>query len=263
MIPRILCVFLALFALHATAEVKVLPMPGDTKLVVFPYDPNNTYTILTRPRNVTDISLQPNEEVVAMALGETTQWIVTDAPGHVFIKPIYPDIVTSGTLVTNKRTYQLSLRSSPEDGKFYQRVSWDYPEMLVLRAQHAMEVKSVVDNERARIEASVLTPAMNVEQLNFDYAIEGEADWRPVQVFDDGRATWIRLRKSQDSPVIFALGEEDKLELLNTNARGEYVVIQRILPKILLRLGKTDVRVINTRIAPRKTWVPPLFGGGA
>lgn len=235
----------------ASAESKVIPMPADTKLVSFSFDANNTYTILARPRNITDITLHQDEEIVAMALGDTAQWMVTDAPGHIFIKPLHPDIVTSATLVTSKRTYQLSLRSSPENGKFYQRVAWDYPDLLVLRSQQATRVKATVDLERAKLESTIVTPGVSIETMNFDYGLEGEADWMPSQVFDDGKFTWIRLRKSQDLPAVFALNGNGDAELVNTNIRGEYLIIQRVLPRILMKLGKTEVKAINRKLYSR------------
>ena len=184
-----------------------------------------------------------------MALGDTAQWMVSDTPGHVFIKPLHPDIVTSGTLVTNKRTYQLSLRSSPEDGKYYQRVSWQYPDLIVLRTQQAARVKETIDTERNRLEATVVSGDVNMENVNFDYDVDGKADWRPSQVFDDGKFTWIRLGKTQDLPAVFSINDDGKAELVNTNIRGEYIVVQRILPRILLKLGKTEVRIVNRKLA--------------
>jgi type IV secretion system protein VirB9 len=258
MIRTMLAAVLAACSLQAFAESKPIPMPADTKLVSFSFDSNNTYTILARPRNITDITLHKDEEIVAMALGDTVQWMVNDAPGHVFIKPLHPDIVTSATLVTTKRTYQLSLRSSPENGKFYQRVAWDYPDLIVLRTQQAARVKATVDMEKARLDATVISPGLAVEDLNFNYAIEGDPEWKPSQVFDNGKFTWLRLRKSQDMPAVFALGDDDKAELVNTNIRGEYMIVQRILPKILLKLGKTEVKVTNRKLQPDRGW----FSGG-
>lgn len=248
---RALCALtLAFAATVSLAEVQPIPMPADTKLVTFTFDQNNTYTILTRPRAVTDLALHPEEEVVAMALGDSAQWIVTDAPGHIFIKPLHPGIVTSGTLVTSKRTYQISLRSSPEDGKYYQRVSWEYPDLIVLRRQQAVQVKAAVDLQRSKHEATIVSPDVKIENINFNYRIDGEADWKPQQVFDDGKFTWIRLGQTQDIPVVFALSEDDKAELINTNIRGEYLVAQRILPRMLLKLGERQVKITNRKLAP-------------
>ena len=117
---------------HAAAQSAPAPMamPLDTRLVVFRYDPNVSYPILTRPGAVTHIALEPDETVQAFALGDTVQWIVQDKGPHLFVKPTRADLFTSGTLVTTRRTYQLALRSSPPNGQWYQRVSWSVPDLL-------------------------------------------------------------------------------------------------------------------------------------
>ena len=109
------------------AEQQAIPMPGDTRLVQFTFDANDSYTVLSRPGAVTDIQYSPEEKLVALAIGDSTQWMTSKSPGHVFLKPLRPDIFTSATLVTDKRTYQLTLRASPENGKWYQQVRWNYP----------------------------------------------------------------------------------------------------------------------------------------
>ncbi len=116
----------------AWADIKPIPMPADSKLVEFPYDPNDTFIVLTRPKAVTDIVLHPDEEIQGLALGDTAQWIVKDTKGHIFIKPIRPNIATTATLVTSARTYQFTLQSSPEDGIFYQRVGFTYPQLVII-----------------------------------------------------------------------------------------------------------------------------------
>ena len=64
---------LALSLVSATipvhAEIKPIPMPADAKLVEFPYEPNDTFVVLARPKSITDIVLHPDEEVIGLALG--------------------------------------------------------------------------------------------------------------------------------------------------------------------------------------------------
>ena len=228
------------------AEIKSIPMPGDSRLVVFTYDPNNTYTILARPKSVTDIALHAGENIVALAVGDTTQWVITKTVGHVFIKPIDPGIATTATLVTDQRTYQLTLRSSPEDGKFYQRVSWNYPEVLIFEQQQRQHVQMRQDAEKARLDATVVTPGVNIEKLNWDYKVKGDAPFKPVQVFDDGKFTWIMLPNIQEMPAVFMMSDESsKGELLNYNLRGKYLVVQRLAPEIMLKLGEKEIRILN------------------
>ena len=229
----------------ALAQRLPLAMPQDTRLVVFRYDVNESYLLLTRPGAVTHLALEPDETVVALALGDTVQWIVQDKGPNVFLKPIRADLYTSGTLVTNRRTYQLGLRSSPEGGAWYQRVSWTYPELLAIAREAPARAAAVV----ARPERERMAPdGVPVERLNFDYRISGRAPFRPVQVLDDGRFTYIQMPASlQEMPALFVAGDSGEGERVNYLVRGRFMVVQRLADRFLLRLGRMQVSAERTQ----------------
>jgi type IV secretion system protein TrbG len=83
----------------ACAEVVPNAMPGDSRLVVFRYDANNTYTILAMPGMPTDIQISADEKMSGFAIGDTVQWVIEELPGHIFIKPLKASLFTAGTLV--------------------------------------------------------------------------------------------------------------------------------------------------------------------
>jgi P-type conjugative transfer protein TrbG len=226
---------------NAYAEVPTVAMPGDNRLVTFVYDANDSYTILTRPRSVTNLALRSGESVLALALGDTTQWMTEIIEGHVFVKPLRENIFTTGTLVTNQRTYQLTLRASPENGKFYQRVSWEYPTLVRHRGEPPPAHPAA---ERVAEQPSIST-AVDITKVRFGYSIKGEAPFRPVNVFDDGTFTYLKLPASlQDMPAVFVQGVGTKaLELTNYVVKGEHVIVQRLAEKIVLKLGKVEVEV--------------------
>lgn len=229
--------------LPAQAEIKPIPMPADARLVEFPYEPNDTFIVLTRPKSITDIVLHQDEDVLGLALGDTFQWQVKEAKGHIFVKPLRPNLSTSVTLVTTARTYQFTLQSSPEDGAWYQRVSFTYPQLLVIERERQAAVRRTNEAEQARLDNQLASPRLSPENLNFEYAISGDASFKPVQVFDDGKFTWVRMPKTQDMPAFFMVAEDGGIELINTHLRGDYVVVQRLVNKLLLKLGKTEVKV--------------------
>jgi P-type conjugative transfer protein TrbG len=234
----------------ASAGQAPVAMPQDTRLVVFRYDPNESYLLLTRPGAVTHIALEPDESVVAFALGDTVQWLVQDKGPNVFLKPLRADLYTSGTLVTNRRTYQLGLRSSPEGGAWYQRVSWAQPGLIVPRGEppgrDAPPPLPAVSPPRER----PATDAPRIDRLNFDYRISGRASFRPVQVLDDGRFTYLQMPIGlQELPAFFVGGETGEGELVNYLVRGRFVVVHRLADRFLLRLGRAQVVVERTQSA--------------
>ncbi len=234
------------------AEQQAIPMPGDTRLVQFNFDPNDSYTVLSRPGAVTDVQYSPEEKLVALAIGDSTQWMTSKTPGHVFLKPLRPDIFTSATLVTDRRTYQLTLRASPENGMWYQQVRWNYPDEMMWQAAQEEKRRDAEERERKRLDAISVTQGVSVDKLNFNYTVTGEAAFRPKMVFDDGRFTWIRVGADiQELPALFVTSEQGA-ELANYVVKGEYLVVQRLVPSAMLKLGTAEVRI--ARGEERTSW---------
>jgi type IV secretion system protein VirB9 len=250
---------LASFTGVVNAESQSIAMPGDAKLVVFNYDQNNTFTILTMPGNITDIHLNEGEKVNALALGDSVQWITAKAEGHIFIKPTKSNIFTSATLVTDQRTYQLTLRASPEGGKWYQRVSWKYPDLIVMkqteleaqaRAQKIAAEAIQVEEKKRQADSMAISiskaPGNPVADLNFEYTVKGDAEFKPVQVFDNGKMTWLKMpSKNQEWPATFILDESETTEVVNPLREGEFIKITRLFKKCVLRLKDREVVITN------------------
>lgn len=230
-----LAVMLAIAGLgNAQAAMEPTQFPQETRLVRFVYDENRTFDVLTQPNAITDIRLSPGETLTAFALGDTVQWVYDQAPGHIFVKPTREGLYTSATLVTDKRSYQLQLRSMPKDGNWYQRVSWEYPSLVVSRASES-SAPVVAQTDAGEIASP--------DKLRFGYRVKGSAPFAPTNVFDDGERTWLRLPSGiQDTPAAF-LREGGKLTLVNYTLRGDYMVIQRVIDTLVLKAGKSEVVV--------------------
>ena len=212
------------------------------RMAQFRYDQNGAYAILCRPGAPTDIELAPEEHVVGFALGDTVQWVVEELPGHVFVKPLKANLATAGTLVTNRRTYQLSLRSVSADAAWHQRVSWIYPDLVVLRdrAREPSAPAPTSAPEPPQTGRRAVDPA----SLRFSYEITGDPSLRPLQVFDDGRFTWLRMRSTGQLPAVFALGP-DGAEVVNYSTQGDYLLVHRVMQAAVIKLGRAEARIVN------------------
>jgi P-type conjugative transfer protein TrbG len=86
-----------------------------------------------RPGRVTVIALQPGEELVTVAAGDTVRWIVGDTSSgsgdalrvNVLVKPIRSGLKTNLVITTSRRTYLLELTSTEKT--WMASVSWEYP----------------------------------------------------------------------------------------------------------------------------------------
>ncbi|HCA27219.1 MAG TPA: hypothetical protein DEP05_06195, partial [Betaproteobacteria bacterium] len=234
------------------ADSVAYPMATDNKLVVFRYDPNQSYTILTLPETVTDIQIGGDEHLTAPpAIGDSVEWVVEPVGRNVFVKPTRNGIFTSMTLVTNKRSYQITLRSSPKGGKWYQRVTWNYPDVVI--ADFDAAKAEAVRRKAAERRRVGIAPAADADCLscNFDYSVAGSGSIKPAVVYDNGKVTFIRFpKKAQELPVVF-VDDGGKKELVNYNydPHDSCIVVQRVVRKLILTDGDAEVMLTNRKMA--------------
>lgn len=256
-----------LTAFPASAELIATPLRGDTRLVEFQFDPDNTFLVLSKPRAVTHLQFAPDEQIMSVAAGDTSNWEITPTKNrkNLFLKPKFEELETSLTVLTDKRPYQFVLKSTSDGKKWYQRVSWVYSSQVVLEfdpaaASEAEDAasKGTVTNQAPSASATSGRPegpaGINPEAMRFSYRIEGDAKFRPEIVFDDGRFTYFRMPADlQEQPALFAVIEGTEFSLVNYTVNGNFIVAQRLLDTAVLKLGKPEVRV--TRVEEKRNWL--------
>lgn len=271
----------------ANAELVATPLPGDARLVEFQFDEDNTYLILTKPKAITHLKFAPDEKFASVFAGDTSQWEITPskAGANIFVKPKFEGIETSLTVVTSKRNYQFVLRSTGDGKKWYQRVSWMYSSSMVLEQDAQLDGRAsssqisipplpdptLINSGIRPIQAAPanfasplggmgsagMPEGIKPESLRFTYKMDGDAPFKPRQVFDDGKFTYFKMPADlQDMPALFAVQDGQEYALVNYVIKGDYLVAQRLIETAVLVLGKTEVRVTRT-----KTDSNGLFGG--
>ena len=202
------------------------------------------YRLETAPERISDIALQPGEVLVAVAAGDTARWVIGDTASgsggsrrsHVLVKPVAAGLRTNLVIATDRRVYHLELRSGREATSL---ISWTYPESELIAL--------APDGSAQRAPELV---AVGLERLNFGYAIVGDAPWRPVRAFDDGRRVFIQFPPglaTGEAPPLFALGRTGKPELLNYRKHGLYYIVDRLFEAAELRLGEKRQQVVRIR----------------
>lgn len=223
---------------------------------VYPWSEGALYQLYASPGQITDIVLQPGEQLVGpgpVAAGDTTRWIIgdtvsgsgSDQRAHILVKPTRTGLVTNLVINTDRRTYHLELRSTPD--AYMASVSWTYPQDALI---------ALAARNRAAAEAQSTVPGINIDALNFRYEIDGDkVPWRPVRAFDDGRQVFIELPQTigqSELPPLFIAGANGEGELVNYRLRGKFLVVDRLFAGAELRLGvgKTERRVRILRDGP-------------
>jgi type IV secretion system protein VirB9 len=241
------CQPVVLWVLVAGCVLSSLPLEARTsgvysigRIVRFRYRQGRSETILTRPDAVTDLILPAGEHPVSLALGDTVRWVVAQDTHDIFIKPVRAGLFTSGTLVTNRRRYELIFVSVPPGSPWYQAVSWRTQSLWSLR--DAPPPPSAIRPVRSRRPACP-TGQPWYRRLHFAYRIHGKAPWRPVRVFDDGRRTFIELARGvQDMPALF-VRHGHRYSLVNYRVHGRWILYPHRFRAAELQLGRRRVRM--------------------
>lgn len=259
----VICALLAIpSAPHAAPARKVvtdiaaqaMPAPKENRIVRYTYSPDVIFRILSVPNLTTHLELAEDEGVdETPAIGDSAQWIVTGGPRHLFIKPLRFDLETTFTVITDKRTYQFQLISGKSAGApVYQKVSFNYPEQQALVKIRKQEAKAKVEAEENRLRDQIVAPTIDPADLDFDYEVTGTAPFKPTAVYSNGAFTYLAMPSVQDSPAIFLLDDEGNPSLINYQVKGNLVVVERMAERLLLKLGKAEVKVTKRAVNGKK-----------
>jgi type IV secretion system protein VirB9 len=213
---------------------------------VFPFSDGTIYQVYTAPGAVTDIALQPGENLVAVAAGDTVRWVIGDTTSgigaekrtHILVKPFASGLATNLVVTTERRSYHLQLTATSRTAMAV--LSWTYP------ADQLIALRRAADQAAA---AAPVSEGLAVDSLHFNYAISGDAPaWRPLRAFDDGRQTFVEFPASiavGDAPPLFVVGPTGEAELVNYRVRGRFYVVDRIFDAAELRLGTKKQQVVR------------------
>ena len=207
--------------------------------VVFNYSENSIYEVYSKPDYLTTLRLAPNEKVIFKAGGDTELWMIEEAVGgkenrtYIYIKPLEEDIKTNINIVTDKHSYFINIES--KNGEYNPLVEWQYPN----------ERKILMNEYEDNSEAIGTTDLM---KLNYRYFWNKNSKLSPVQVFDNGKKTFIVLKANlQEMPAFYVKGLDNQLSLVNTKIEGRNVMINSVVKEIHMTLGKKTLKIYNRK----------------
>lgn len=231
---------------RANASAAIEPSSANymNAIQIYPYTRGALYQVYAAPEQVTDIALQPGEELMSVSAGDTVRWVLGDtvsgagdqAQVHILVKPIQAGLKTNLIITTSRRAYHLELHAFRET--YMAAVSWRYSDQPLVRRM--AETSGQV--ERA-------PQGLQLDRLRFRYEISGdEPHWRPTRVFDDGRKVYIQFPARLDqgeAPPLFVVGRDGKSQLVNYRMRDNYYVVDRLFALAELRLGEKNQDVVR------------------
>lgn len=208
---------------------------------------------------ICDIQLQVGENVNSVHLGDTARWNVEPAITgsgvlqrvHVIIKPLDVGLDTTLIVTTDRRSYNLRLRSHRTE--FMPKISFTYPEESLAKFNNLKRI------EHQEIERETMPATREyLGNLDFKYSIDGKAKWKPVRVYNDGTKTIIQMPDEMaqtESPTLLVVRENEAIfssdEEIMVNYRvqnGRYIVDTVFDKAIMIAgVGRNQTKITITR----------------
>lgn len=212
----------------------------------YDFDKDFTYEIYCQPYRVTDIILEPGEQVIEMPfLSEEKVWEVGAGVSregnvdtqHFFMKPAYSGLTTAFILITDRRVYHMLLKSFKDC--WMTQVKWKYPNTMPFNLMsgklRGSEAVGAVSQDSTGVD-----PAFLSFDYKMSYSLFKKPYWLPKRVYDDGRRTFIVMDETvlhMVTPVLF----NKRNHMINYAVNKNIIVIPELIEKVTLRVGLQKV----------------------
>jgi len=222
-------------------EAQSMPVRKENGKIVYLYG-STLPTVICAPLSVCDIELQEGEKIVGKPLiGDSARWETLPALSgsgasmitHIIVKPFEANLSTTLIVLTTKRTYHIKLVSS--DKNWTPRVGFSYPEDID-RQWALYNAEASAQTEKKTIPET----KQNIDALNFEYDIRGDAPWKPVRVYNDGVKTYIQMpekMKYTEAPALLVLGSDGEKQIVNYRLKGDRYIVDQLFTKAILIAG--------------------------
>lgn len=270
--------FLWMLLISASAIALEAPTGSkfDARIQRVHYNEHDVVEINAYPGIATQIMFAPEEEVLDIASGFSEGWEFVNRRNHLYLKPksahgksgtaIEPfsgQWDTNLIVTTNLRVYSFDLvlhrENFPADQKENEtslnpqeskkekiayRIAFYYPEEAAEKARLALEEKEIAQ----RLSDDV--------PKNWHYSIQmgkNSKEIAPLSAYDDGRFTYFQFPGNREFPAVFVVSSDQSESLVNSHidpTHPDVLVVQRVAPEFILRLGNEVAAVYNDRYDP-------------
>ena len=229
-------------------QVDVITRPDGT--IEFPY--GLTEAIVTAKKMMySKIVLQEGEKITNISVGDNVRWHITsnyigdtnDYTPVVLIKPFFGGLQTSISITTDKRDYDIIIRSV-ESGDFMQRTGFYYP-------QDKADGVNVARSPDEVNTSGGSAPKIDIANITYPYVVTGDKKlvWFPKRVFTDGKKVFIEMPpgvSGAELPAPMAINFKNQREVVNFRYYRPYFVIDTLFDKGILVIGTDKYQQIVT-----------------
>ena len=236
---------------QARSATQLTPVPGPDGAIRFLHGSVQP-SIVCAVMQVTDIELEPGEQINNISIGDSARWLVEPAVTgagvaevqHIILKPMDVGLETSLIVTTNRRTYHFRLKSHKT--QYMPKGSCIYPEAVQARVL-CLKERQTEEKEKNTIPET----QEYLGNLDFAYRISGSAPWKPVRVYNDGVKTIIQMppkMKQTEAPSLLVLNGDEEV-MVNYRLQGDRFIVDQLFDKAILiaGVGSKQTKITITR----------------
>lgn len=236
-----------LLATPILALLVAAPSASAQALQTYDYQPDRIYPVRTGLGITTQIELSPSEKILDYSTGFSSGWELTRRDNVFYLKPKNVDVDTNMMVRTATHSYIFELKVVATDWKTLDqarragvqyKITFKYPDDTSFAAAKKQQ-------ENASAQSAALVPGRSYN-FDYDYATRTakKAPWLvPVNVYDDGRFTYIRMSDMKDFPtgdfpaVFMRETEHGEDSLVNTTVEGNTIIVHGTYSYLVIRHG--------------------------
>lgn len=234
------CLFLTSMTLNAGAQA----------IEQYTYAPDAIYPVRAGLGITTEIVLDPHEKITDYSTGLSNGWDLTRRGNIFYLRPKNVDVATNMLVHTEAHAYIFELKVVATDWKTLaqaKREGVEYKITFKYPADASFAKETVQPSDAPSLNTALL-PSRSYD-FNYDYAAKrGTPPWLiPVNVYDDGHFTYIKLSDSArfptgDFPAVFMREQAHAQDsLVNTTVQGNTIIVHGTYPYLVIRQGNNVV----------------------
>lgn len=210
------------------------------------------------PTRACDVEMEPAEKVKKVIMGDGANWTWAPAESiehgktiqHVIIQPKDSALESNVIITTDHRTYHIKLYAPKVEGAYLNRIGFYYPEELVSSWEEKAGVEA--DAKVKEEGTNVMQNAVSIDKLAFDYRVSGDADFKPLRVFNDGERVYLEMPDSLrngENPILMLIDEKGGAMVVNYRREEDpgtgkiHYIVDKLFSKAELRAGSDKVEI--------------------
>ncbi|MCW3796885.1 TrbG/VirB9 family P-type conjugative transfer protein [Sphingomonas sp. BN140010] len=218
--------------------------PPDTRVRSILFTPDKVIRLVGKPGYQSSVRFAPDERIENIAVGDSAAWQVTPNKrgDHLFIKPMIANARSNLMVVTDRRTYLFDLEASRTAQPVY-ALSFRYPDYP---APGSVPPPPAPPPSSVPVAVAAATPPKPLN-LNFGWQTRGAKSLRPLRVFDDASAVYLRWPENVALPAVLVPAPDGTESPVNYKLEGGYIVLDGLPQQIIVRKGREQAIVTADR----------------